>query len=66
MKVFEAKNISQLTKCLKLLHAEGFSGPHDVRVKETEKKKIVYELVIDFNDEKYDAFMDKYRQMILS
>ena len=64
VKVFTTKNGSQLGKCLRLLHSDGFSDPFDVKVKENEKQKIFYELHLDVDDKKYDELMEKYRLMI--
>lgn len=59
MKEFIAKNPKQLDICLKLLYAEkvGFN----VKVKETEKHRIVYEIIADTDAQTYELLREKYR-----
>lgn len=59
MKEFIAKNPKQLDICLKLLYAEkvGFN----VKVKETEKHRIVYEITADTDAQTYELLREKYR-----
>lgn len=59
MKEFIAKNPKQLDICLKLLYAEkvGFN----VKVKETDKHRITYEIIADTDAQTYELLREKYR-----
>lgn len=59
MKEFIAKNPKQLDICLKLLYAEkvGFN----VKVKETDKHRIIYEITADTDSRTRELLREKYR-----
>ena len=48
MKVYLARSAKKLDLCLRLLHYEGIE--FTVKVVETEKRKIAYEISIDVDD----------------
>ena len=62
MKDLLAKNAKQLDLCLKLLYAEkiGFS----LKVREDQKRKIIYSVIVEVADEKFAELEDKYRILI--
>ncbi len=62
MKIFIAKNPKQLDLCLRLLYAERI--PFTVGIIETNKKKIVYEVMTSISDEKSKELQEKYRILI--
>lgn len=62
MKMLYAKNPKQLDICLRLLYAEDIN--FIVRVKETEQLKIIYHVLIDVDQERFEELKNKYRIMI--
>jgi hypothetical protein len=62
MKEFEARNPKQLDICLRLLYAENVS--FSVRITETEKRKIVYMIGVQAEDQVCEVLREKYRILI--
>lgn len=62
MKTFLAKNPKQLDICLKMLYSEHVSFA--VAVTETTKKKIVYEITANADEQLIEGLMEKYRILI--
>ena len=59
MKNFVAVNPKQLDICLRLLYSENVR--FHVEVKETNNRKIVYEIMGDADDETVEKLLEKYR-----
>jgi hypothetical protein len=62
MKEFEARNPKQLDLCLRLLYAENVT--FTVRITETEKRKIVYMINVNADNQVHEALREKYRILI--
>lgn len=62
MKEFIAKNAKQLNLCLRMLYAENVSFA--VTVKETDKRKIIYGVSVQVDDETFQQLKEKYRILI--
>lgn len=62
MRTFLARNPKQLDLCLKLLYSE--KTPFSVRVVESTKKKIEYEIGVNVTGEHMTELEEKYRIMI--
>lgn len=62
MRKFTAKNPKQLDLCLRLLYSEGVT--FSVRVVESAKKKIEYEIGVDVSEQRMTELEEKYRIMI--
>ena len=57
-----ARNPKQLDLCLRMLYAEGIL--FNVRVVETEKRKIAYEISIKTDEHVVEMLREKYRILI--
>lgn len=62
MKTFLARNPKQLDLCLRLLYSERLI--FSVRVVESAKKKIEYEIGVQAPEEKINELAEKYRILI--
>lgn len=62
VKSFTAKNPKQLNLCLRLMHAEKVSFV--VKVRETERKKIYFEVTVEASRERLIDLEEKYRILI--
>ncbi len=62
MKTFLAKNPKQLDICLKMLYSEHVT--FTVMIKETEKKRIEYDIIANTDEEVIDKLLEKYRILI--
>lgn len=62
MKEFMARNPKQLDLCLRLLYAERV--PFIVKVIETDKRKIVYAVSTQVDEQTYEMLREKYRILI--
>lgn len=62
MKELIAKNSKQLAICLKFLHAEKIKFFVDLI--EVSNKKIIYQIIVDTDDDTYEVVKEKYRILI--
>lgn len=62
VKSFIARSSRQLDRCLRLLYAE--HTEFIVKVKETERRKIMYEILVETDEQTYRQLKEKYRILI--
>ncbi|MCC8159746.1 MAG: hypothetical protein LIO53_00250 [Oscillospiraceae bacterium] len=62
IKIFSAKNPKQLDLCLRMLYSEHMV--FSVRVVETDKKKIAYEIQVNADNNTAEMLKEKYRILI--
>lgn len=64
MKELIAKNFKQLVICLKFLHAEKIEYLAINIIEDVSNKKIIYQIVVDTDDDTYEVVKEKYRILI--
>lgn len=62
MREFTAKNPKQLDLCLRLLYAEHIA--FSVSIRETNKRKIEYVIMVEASEQKVIELEEKYRILI--